>query len=285
MANPEHLEILNQGSEVWNEWRKENEDVIPNLNKAHLRDIDLRGANLKNVDLDDAELHSVDLEGANLARASLIRANLTNVNLSNAFLYRANLTQARMTSTNLDMADLSRVNFNEADLRHTSLIKTNLVEANFLRANLKGAKLSQAVFQYTQLEELDLSQTIGLDSILHYGNSYLSGTTLEKSGPLPLEFLRGCGLKDWEIEMTKLYEKDLSDSQVSEINQRIFNARTGDPIQHHSCFISHSHQDEILARKIYNNLDEKGVRCWYAPEDLKTGDRTRRSNLKCHKYQ
>jgi len=29
MANEEHLEILDQGVEVWNKWRKENPDVKP----------------------------------------------------------------------------------------------------------------------------------------------------------------------------------------------------------------------------------------------------------------
>lgn len=31
MSNPEHLEILKQGVEKWNEWRKENPDVWPDL--------------------------------------------------------------------------------------------------------------------------------------------------------------------------------------------------------------------------------------------------------------
>jgi hypothetical protein len=36
MANPEHLEILNQGVESWNKWRKENPHIKPDLSEAFL---------------------------------------------------------------------------------------------------------------------------------------------------------------------------------------------------------------------------------------------------------
>lgn len=31
MANPEHVEILKQGVDVWNRWREENPEVVPDL--------------------------------------------------------------------------------------------------------------------------------------------------------------------------------------------------------------------------------------------------------------
>src|SRR5215471_13773510 len=39
----------------------------------------------------------------------------------------------------------------------------------------------------------------------------------------------------------------------------------------YSCFISYSHQDEVFAHRLYDALQGKGVRCWYAPEDIKGG--------------
>ena len=51
MANPEHVEILKRGVEVWNKWREENPDVKPDLSYA-----DLRGANLDNADLSGVSL-------------------------------------------------------------------------------------------------------------------------------------------------------------------------------------------------------------------------------------
>jgi hypothetical protein len=45
------------------------------------------------------------------------------------------------------------------------------------------------------------------------------------------------------------------------------------PIQYHSVFISYSSQDHLLAHRLHADLQAHGVRCWFAPEDLKIGDR------------
>jgi len=48
------------------------------------------------------------------------------------------------------------------------------------------------------------------------------------------------------------------------------------PIQYHSCFISYSSSDEVLARRLHADLQDKGVRCWFAPHDLKPGQLIRK---------
>jgi len=40
-------------------------------------------------------------------------------------------------------------------------------------------------------------------------------------------------------------------------------------------FISYSSQDEQFAEGIYLDLQDNGVRCWFAPENMKIGDRIR----------
>ena len=52
MANEEHLAILKQGVEVWNQWRKENSDVEPDLIRAHLIGAELVQANLSQAEVD-----------------------------------------------------------------------------------------------------------------------------------------------------------------------------------------------------------------------------------------
>jgi hypothetical protein len=47
--------------------------------------------------------------------------------------------------------------------------------------------------------------------------------------------------------------------------------RNGPPIQWQSCFISYSHKDEELARRLHERMREANMRVWYAPEDLKGG--------------
>jgi HJR/Mrr/RecB family endonuclease len=89
MANKEHLEILKKEVEVWNKWREENPEVIPDLSLT-----DLRGANLVGADLHRADLNGADLSGAFLGRADLSGANLTGVDLRWASLWEADLSWA-----------------------------------------------------------------------------------------------------------------------------------------------------------------------------------------------
>ena len=87
MANPEHLNVLKQGVEVWNRWREENPETRPDLTQADLR---------------EAKLGLANLSGANLRRA---------------YLYRANLRGADLSGANLFLADLLQADLSEADLR------------------------------------------------------------------------------------------------------------------------------------------------------------------------
>jgi len=50
MANPEHLNILRRGVELWNKWRVENPSILIDLRGAELKDTDLKGANLSHSD-------------------------------------------------------------------------------------------------------------------------------------------------------------------------------------------------------------------------------------------
>ena len=41
------------------------------------------------------------------------------------------------------------------------------------------------------------------------------------------------------------------------------------------CFISYAEEDQTFVQKLYEDLQKNEVRCWFAPEDLKIGDRVR----------
>jgi hypothetical protein len=42
-------------------------------------------------------------------------------------------------------------------------------------------------------------------------------------------------------------------------------------IQYYSCFISYSTKDQGFAQRIHADLQDKGVRCWFAPHDMPIG--------------
>ena len=51
--------------------------------------------------------------------------------------------------------------------------------------------------------------------------------------------------------------------------------RGDQPLQFYSCFISYSSKDEEFAHRLYADLWNQGVSCWFAPEHMKIGDRIR----------
>ena len=45
----------------------------------------------------------------------------------------------------------------------------------------------------------------------------------------------------------------------------------GRAIEFYSCFISYSSKDQEFAERLHADLQAKGVRCWFAPEDVQGG--------------
>jgi len=153
-------------------------------------------------------------------------------------------------------ASFDGANLSGANLSGAKLQGANLRRAIFLAADLSGADLEKASVRETLFVNTNLSDTKNLESCEHYGPSFIDHKTIANSGELPLVFLRGCGLPDSLIN----YLPSLLNEQ---------------PIQFYSCFISYSSKDEGFAKRIYADLQERGVRCWFAPEDLKIGDKFR----------
>ena len=154
MANKEHLKILKQGVEVWNEWREENLEIKPDLSGADLSGADLSGAdlndaNLRKANLLWADLGAADLADANLSDANLIDANLTVADFSDANLSKADLGTADLSGAILIEADLTGANLRDANLSEADLTRTNLTGADLSEANLNGANITAADFTLT----------------------------------------------------------------------------------------------------------------------------------------
>ncbi len=191
---------------------------------------------LGGVDFSKLDLRGLNLSGANLRRANLFRTDLSRTNLCEVNFMRASLSGANLTGA--------------------SLIKTDIRGADLSGAALYRANLSEAMMGWTSMVDTDLSATKGLDTIKHLGPSEIGIRTLYRSGGgIPETFLRGVGVPETFIT----YLPSL----------------IGQPIQYYSCFISYSSQHEDFAQRLHADLQQKGVRCWFAPEDMKIGDKIR----------
>ena len=69
-------------------------------------------------------------------------------------------------------------------------------------------------------------------------------------------------------EAAGFYEK-LDDPATETVKMRLREWRAE---AHYSCFISYSSRDREFAEKLHADLENKDVKCWFAPEDLKIGD-------------
>jgi uncharacterized protein YjbI with pentapeptide repeats len=246
------------------------------LNNTILSNADLSDAILSNADLSDAILSNATLSNADLSNTTLSNADLSNTTLSNTNLSDAILSNADLSNAILFNADLRRANFNDAILRRANFTYANLSDAIFSRAILSNAILSNTILHrtifhsthlnaailntatmgQTVLVNLDLRNVKGLETIKHTNPSTIGTDTLELSGGLiPETFLRNIGMSNIFLKYTR------SQAQST--------------IQYYTCFISYSSKDELFAQRLHNDLQQEGVRCWFAPEDMKIGDKIR----------
>jgi uncharacterized protein YjbI with pentapeptide repeats len=208
MTDEEHLQIIRQGVDVWNEWRKTNPALIPDLSKAdlgsaklnwaHLERADLRGANLGRANFISANLSGANLQAANLSSANLFEANLSGANLeaailNNAILTKANLGRANLSRATLGMANLSGANLSGANLEAAKLSLANLSGANLETAKLSGANLNEANLGMANLSRANLSGAI------------LSGTLLVRTD------LRGASLAESRVYGAAVWDVKVND--------------------------------------------------------------------------
>lgn len=227
-------------------------------NKKHLKilkqGVDTWNAWRKQHPKSKPNLAGADLSSANLKHVDFSRTNLSTANLQNADLTRADLSGTRLTRAELNAATLNFATFFGTNLIGANLLEAFLGLAKFYRAIVGDANFTHCWIAFTTFAETDLSEAKGLDTVNHAGSSTIGIDTLYLSkGKIPEVFLRGCGVPEEMIEFSR--------------------SLIGRPIEFNSCFISYSTKDETFAQRLYNDLQANGVRCWFAPHDMKGGSK------------
>ena len=88
---------------------------------------------------------------------------------------------------------------------------------------------------------------------------------------MPVEFLHGCGLQDWQIEAAKLLNNNLSPLQITDILYKVHDLRTTDPIVLTNLFLSYSHADSEFVDYLGRTLEERKIRYWRDTHDATVG--------------
>lgn len=260
---PEHLAILRQGVDVWNDWRESNPYLRPDLSGADLQGMDTRGAYLAEMDLRRVDLSGRDLSGAQLFDTDFTESKLNGANLTRADLRRSNLFRADLIKANMEGAELQGTDFRQAYLMGANLKGIYMGGANFTAAALGQADFTGSTLNGTVFGENYLDDVIGLDSVIHNGPSVIGIETISLSGGrIPKVFLSGCGLNDWQIASAKLHQPELTNEEINNTLYRIHDLRVHQIIQISPLFISYSHADTAFVDKMETYLNEKGIRFW-----------------------
>jgi uncharacterized protein YjbI with pentapeptide repeats len=279
MAKKMHLNAFLKGKDSWNQWRFKNLNIEPDLSNAdigqNIAEWRFQKANeylqYSNSQLNNANLEGTNFLGLKLAHSSFREAKLRNAdfmltdlsfcdfsfsdlskaNFGWSNLYETSLFNSIMHNSELDHADLSNANLLFTDLSGSVLRGTKFISTNLLEADFENTILDRTIFA-----NVDLSKCKGLERVIHEGPSYIDIQTIYRSnGKIPLNFLKGLGIPNDFISYSS--------------------AIVSSPIQYFSCFISYCSIDNLFVKKLYQDIKRHGVTCWYAPEELKVGDRIR----------
>jgi len=126
VADDKLLQLLGEGSEVWNQWRMENPAARIAMRSANLQGVNLQGFNFSGADFGEASFRGANLEGCNFA---------------GAYLWYTNFERANLKAANLSRASCRQANFQETNLERANLEYAMVADANFIHANVLGANV------------------------------------------------------------------------------------------------------------------------------------------------
>lgn len=219
-------------------------------------------ANLADADFSFSCFAGAELIGTNLSNAIFFDADLREIQCSiqmHPALYEGrdyDLKPSSFVRTDFTAAKLTKAALYEADLSGATLIGTDLSHGS-----LGGVVFDGAVFGWTMLNNVTLAHP-SLANAIHRGPSFVDLSTLRNTAtavrqnpsllPSVEVFFLGCGLSNQDL----LY----------------FNSMLAQPGEFYSCFVSYSHADKIFARRLYDRLQSRGIRCWLDDHQVLPGD-------------
>src|SRR5438067_595493 len=197
-----------------------------------------------------------DLSGLELMEETFVSYDLTAANLSNTRLSHVTFWGGWFDGISFEGANLFELLFWSVELQRSTFARAKIQFSRFHLCNLSESDFTAAELYGNAFTNASLTSVRGLDtSSRRWSPNSIGIETFFESGGLPEAFLRSSGVPEEFIE----YAASL----------------VGKAIEYYSCFISYSSNDDEFARRIYNDLQGKKISTWWAPEELKIGDRFR----------
>jgi uncharacterized protein YjbI with pentapeptide repeats len=199
-----------------------------------LRGADLHDVNLAGAVLDGANLSRANLTGADLSYSRMNKTNLSNADLSDSFakntkINKTNLTGAKLKSSIFEDSNLSRSNLSKISAQHIKIINSDLNDNNFEYADLSGSYLSN----------------------INLNKNKLDNTSFDSSAIINSEFKNNnynkVNFKNTTFTGSSFYDLDLADSDFrkARIDRTLFGSAVGAPVD--------MRRTKFKNAKFYNN--------------------------------
>lgn len=267
MANKQHVEILEQGVEVWNAWREMNPDIQPDLSgfsfpaNLNMEGINFRHTNLRAADLSNTHLISADLSKAYMVNATLDKALVEKTKLVETILEGANLHE-----THLIEIECRETIFNAAVMVAAQIVNSNIEVSYFVGTDLRtavffqnitmncffhGANLSQATLRETGFYSCNFKNANFTEA--SFWGAILQGSSFVEANVEGADFSQAYvyGVSIWNLKGTPKAQKDLVISGPEEPAITTDNLEVAQFI-----YLMYSNQK---IREVLNSLSAKGV--------------------------
>jgi hypothetical protein len=265
MAILEHLNILEQGIEVWNKWRLENPSIEPDLSGADLSNHIFENANFSNTNFHRARMTQwqvidCDFSGCNLTQISAQGSYWKKVKFWKAHL-TGDLVLSTMYSADFTGAKIENCGLPDSEWRYIKLNHTKF------SPHLPGISINS-----WSIIQSDLSGVGNPQSALHEYPSNVDFGTLKMTASGLIDkpervkgiskFFFECGLPQEIISIFETWTRKLPDEGESSVAEG----------NYYSCFISYSHADRMFAQILYERLKTQGIHCWMDEKEILPGD-------------
>jgi uncharacterized protein YjbI with pentapeptide repeats len=181
------------------------------LSGLSLREVNFQRADFKGANLNNIDFGSVDLREANLEETQLRGSILYQVTCNNASFFKADFYQA-----NIKLSKLKNTNFQQTNLVQATLEDNTVTDANFSKANLKNATLKNVIFDHSNLTGANLigALVIGSFQDVNLTEAKLAGANCDltnfRNAILISADLRGTYLATANLSQANLKNANLS---------------------------------------------------------------------------
>jgi len=133
-----YTDIIINGSEEWNKWREENNQIIPNLSNLKIEDTKLPKASLSGM-----LLKRTTFSNSDLSEASFKEANVNNAEFYDVILEKTNFLDAQVTNCKFRDCPMKKVSFENSNLCNSVFDDCNLEGSDFRKADIRGTSFNE----------------------------------------------------------------------------------------------------------------------------------------------